>query len=184
MCELRLRIAVSSALSSSSIHPCAAGRGTRALATWGSSWERKEKDDDACGWGVGRSRRMAWGHVRRGREAMAGAPVPLSSTARTSASTRRIGGGAFGSGPELGGFTHGRAASPSSLNAMGNRPWSPAAASQLLLPIIFSKTMVPCCLLQLQFCHLCATQQIVFSTSIRRKQLQFSFTRQSGWFRI
>ena len=34
---------------------------------------------------------------------MAGAPVPLSSTARTSASTRRIGGGAFGSGPELGG---------------------------------------------------------------------------------
>lgn len=99
-------------------------------------------------------------------------------------STRRIGGGAFGSGPELGGFTHGRAASPSSLNATGNRPWSPAAASQLLLPIIFSKTMVPCCLLQLQFCHLCATQQIVFSTSIRRKQLQFSFTRQSGWFRI
>jgi len=73
------------------------------LATRGSSWERE--DDDACGWGVGRSRRIAWGHGQRGREAMAGAPVPLSSTARTSASTRRIGGGAFGSGPELGGFT-------------------------------------------------------------------------------
>jgi hypothetical protein len=43
-----------------------------------------------------------WGHGRRGREAMAGAPVPLlSSTARASAaSTRRI--GAFGSGPDGG----------------------------------------------------------------------------------